>query len=142
MWITYRQARKKVWISYLWDEELETFYQRIMKFHDLSLGKALLENQTKWIKPLLKYPILTIDCNYDCEEFHALFYGIVLRDVRRVNQRRERPAFYIACFIYPPNPQKIEEVLQEQYCAGVWIMAQKEKWIFSSGIKQRLKKAI
>lgn len=140
--MTYKESKKRIWISYLWNEELETFYQRIMKFHDLSLGRALYENQKQWIKPLLKYPILALDCDYNCDEFHALFEGIVLRDVRRVNQRKETPSSYIACLIYPLNPQKLQEILQEENCVGVWMIAQQKQWIKKSGMSQIMKKAI
>lgn len=126
----------------MWNEEFETFYQRIMKFHDLALGQALLEYQRAWIKPLLKYPILAMDFDYNADEFHALFTGIVLRDVRRVHQRQERPSFYIACFICPIDPQKIQSILQDHYCVGVWMMAQKEEWIPKSWLSQMMKKAM
>lgn len=126
----------------MWNEEFETFYQRIMKFHDLALGQALLEYQRAWIKPLLKYPILAMDFDYNTDEFHALFTGIVLRDVRRVHQRQERPSFYIACFIYPIDPKKIQSILQDHYCVGVWMMAQKEEWIPKSWLSQMMKKAM
>lgn len=137
-----KEGNKAVWITYLWNDELESFYQRIIKFHDLSLGRALLENQSSWTKPLLKYPIFAADFDYNTEEFHALFQGIVLRDIQRVNRRVEISIPYIACLIYPSNPQTIKKILQDHNCKGVWMMAQKEEWLEKSWIRQMIEKMI
>lgn len=118
-----------MWIAYQYNEELETLLNRIFRLHDSNIGKVLLENHEEWLKPVKKHPIFVVDCSYESSEFHNLFPGLVLRDIRRVNRHMEKQRKYIAVALFPLEQQKIEDLLFDSFCVGIWMLSQKAEWI-------------
>lgn len=136
LFYSYKVGKKKVWITYQYEEELESLFDRIFRLHDPDLGQVLLEDHEDWLKPLKNYPLMAVDCLYEAYEFHTIFSGLVLRDIRRVNRRTEKRGKYVVVALFPLEPSKIEDLLAAPYCVGVWMLSQKVEWIPFGFFKQ------